>query len=300
MRLSSMSFLEGFYYKPRIDKEILERHSEGLICLSGCASAEFSDHVLHGKTAEAEKLCAWYQKVFGEENFYVEIQDNGIADPARLHGAGAIDLARRMGLPRGGHQRRPLPDARRRRRRHDILLCINTGKTVDDPNRMRFENDQFHVRSPEEMYAAMPGHEEALADVGADRRDGRGALQEPEPRQAPVPLVPAARREDARGLPRASSAKRGCASATATRRRQEARDRLEHELGDHQPDGVRVVLPDRLGLRPVRPRGGHPQLGERIGVRGAGQLRALPQPRRPAQVRPPVRAVPRPEPLGGA
>ena len=84
-----MSFLEGFYYKPRIDKEILERHSEGLICLSGCASAEFSDHILHDKTAEAERLCAWYQKVFGDENFFVEIQDNGIADPARLRRAGA-------------------------------------------------------------------------------------------------------------------------------------------------------------------------------------------------------------------
>jgi DNA polymerase-3 subunit alpha len=77
LRLSSMSFLEGFYYKPRIDKEILERHAEGLVCLSGCASAEISDHILHGKTAEAERLCAWYQKVFGEENFFVEIQDNG-------------------------------------------------------------------------------------------------------------------------------------------------------------------------------------------------------------------------------
>src|SRR5437762_3564652 len=75
MRLSSMSFLEGFYYRARIDKEILERHSEGLICLSGCASAEFSDHILHGKTAQAEKLCDWYLRVFGEENFYVEIQD---------------------------------------------------------------------------------------------------------------------------------------------------------------------------------------------------------------------------------
>ena len=78
MRLSSLSFLEGFYYKPRIDKEILERHAEGLICLSGCASAEFSDYILHDKTAEAERLCAWYQKIFGEENFYVEIQDNGV------------------------------------------------------------------------------------------------------------------------------------------------------------------------------------------------------------------------------
>ncbi|MBV8268343.1 MAG: DNA polymerase III subunit alpha [Planctomycetaceae bacterium] len=161
MRLSSASFLEGFYYKPRIDKEILQRHSEGLICLSGCASAELSDNILHGKTAEAERLCAWYQKVFGEENFYVEIQDNGI-QIQRDCAAGALDIARRMGLPVVATS-----DAHYLTRddapAHDILLCINTGKTVDDPNRMRFENDQFHVRSPEEMYAAMPGHEEALA-----------------------------------------------------------------------------------------------------------------------------------------
>ena len=161
LRLSSMAFLEGFYYKPRIDKEILERHSEGLICLSGCASAEFSDHILHGKTADAEKLCAWYQKVFGEENFYVEIQDNGI-QIQRDCAAGALDIARRMGLPVVATS-----DAhyltQEDSQAHDILLCINTGKTVDDPNRMRFENDQFHVRSPEEMYAAMPGREEALA-----------------------------------------------------------------------------------------------------------------------------------------
>src|SRR5262249_22606063 len=98
MRLSSASFLEGFYYKPRIDKEILERHSEGLICLSGCASAEFSDHILHGKTEDAERLCAWYLKVFGAENFYVEIQDNGVAIQ-RDCAEGAFDIARRMGLP---------------------------------------------------------------------------------------------------------------------------------------------------------------------------------------------------------
>src|SRR4051794_37910026 len=161
MRLSSASFLEGFYYKPRIDKEILERHSEGLICLSGCASAEFSDHILHGKTADAEKLCDWYLRVFGEENFYVEIQDNGI-QIQRDCAAGALDIARRMGLPVVGTSDAHYltqDDAQA----HDILLCINTGKTVDDPNRMRFENDQFHVRSPEEMYAAMDGHEEALA-----------------------------------------------------------------------------------------------------------------------------------------
>ena len=161
MRLSSMAFLEGFYYKPRIDKEILERHSEGLICLSGCVSSEFSDHILHENRTEAERLCAWYQKVFGEENFYVEIQCNGI-QIQKDHEQGATDLARRMGLPLVATS-----DAHYLLKEdapvHDILLCINTGRTFDDPNRMRFENDQFHVRSPDEMYAAFPGHEEALA-----------------------------------------------------------------------------------------------------------------------------------------
>jgi DNA polymerase-3 subunit alpha len=161
MRLSSKSFLEGFYYKPRIDKEIIEQHSEGLICLSGCASSEFSDFILQHKTKEAEALCAWYQRVFGEENFYVEIQNNGVAIQKECE-EGAVDIARRMGLPLVGTS-----DAHYLTQddapAHDILLCINTGRTVDDPNRMRFENNQFHVREPEEMYAAMPEHEEALA-----------------------------------------------------------------------------------------------------------------------------------------
>ncbi len=160
LRLSSMAFLEGFYYKPRIDKEILERHSEGLICLSGCVSSEFSDHILHGKMSDAEKLCAWYQKIFGAENFFVEVQCNGI-QIQKDHEQAATDLARKMGLPMVATS-----DAHYLLQEdapaHDILLCINTGRTVDDPGRMKFENDQFHVRSPEEMYAALPGHEEAL------------------------------------------------------------------------------------------------------------------------------------------
>jgi DNA polymerase-3 subunit alpha len=161
LRLSSRAFLEGFYYRPRIDKELLEQHAAGLICLSGCASAEFSDLILHGKIAEAERLCAWYQKIFGVENFYVEIQDNGVAIQKEC-AKGALDIARRMGLPVVATS-----DAHYLTRDdaavHDILLCINTRKTVDDPSRMRFETEEFFVRSPDEMYEAMPGHEEALA-----------------------------------------------------------------------------------------------------------------------------------------
>src|ERR1700677_2027103 len=161
MRLSSLSFLEGFYYKPRIDKEILERHADGLICLSGCASAEFSDYILHDKTAEAQRLCAWYQKIFGEDSFYVEIQDNGVGIQKDC-ATGAIDIARRMGLPVVATS-----DAHYLTREdaaaHDVLLCINTGKTVDDPTRMKFDTQEFFLRSPDEMYDAMPGHEEALA-----------------------------------------------------------------------------------------------------------------------------------------
>jgi DNA polymerase III subunit alpha len=165
VRLSSLAFLEGFYYKPRVDKELLQTYADGLICLSGCVSSEFSDLVLHDKAAEAERLCAWYQKTFGAENFFVEIQDNGVSIQKEC-GERSLDVARRMGLPVVGTS-----DAHYLTRddatAHDVLLCINTGKTLDDPNRLKFETDEFFLRSPDEMYAAMPEQAEALATSAA-------------------------------------------------------------------------------------------------------------------------------------
>ncbi len=187
-----------------------------MICLSGCASTEFSDHILYGKTADAEKLCDWYIKVFGEENFFVEIQDNGI-QIQRDCAAGAIDIARRKGLPlvaTSDAHYLTQDDAQA----HDILLCINTGKTVDDPNRMKFENDQFHVRTPEEMYAAMPGHEEALATsvrISEMVEDNYKSLNLGK-RMFPS-FKPPARRLRRIILP--NSASRGCASGSARIRR---------------------------------------------------------------------------------
>ncbi len=161
MRLSSKAFLEGFYRRPRIDKEILETHAAGLICLTGCVSSEFSDLLLNDRTKETEGLLAWYQKIFGADNVFVEIQENGYP-PQRDHQARAVDFAGRMGLPLVATS-----DAhyltREDARAHEVLLCINSGSTLDDPDRWRFDTDEYFVRSPDEMYEAMPGRDEAIA-----------------------------------------------------------------------------------------------------------------------------------------
>ena len=168
LRLSSRSYLEGYYYKPRIDKEILAQHSEGLICLSGCVGSEFSQLLLHDRVTEAENLAMWYYKTFGEGNFFVEVQNNGL-QIQRDCIARELDLAGRLGFPVVATS-----DAHYLTQddylAHDVLLCINTGKTLDQPlDKPRFVADdgklsnQFHVRSPEEMYSFLPGMDETLA-----------------------------------------------------------------------------------------------------------------------------------------
>ncbi|MBI1916747.1 MAG: DNA polymerase III subunit alpha [Planctomycetes bacterium] len=159
IKMSSLAFLEGYHRKPRIDKELLEAHGEGIICLSGCAAAEFSDYILRDRLEEAERLAVWFKKLF-KDDFYIEIQNNGL-EIQRLCAAGAIDIANRLGLPLVATS-----DAHYLRKEdslaHDVLLCINTGKTRSNPKRFRFEGNEFFVRSPEEMYALFPGHEEAV------------------------------------------------------------------------------------------------------------------------------------------
>lgn len=159
VKLSSSAFLEGFYHRPRIDKEILQQHSEGLILLSGCAAGELSQHLLAGRDEDAEKLCAWYSKIFGDR-FYMEIQNAGF-DIQKQCMDMTVDLANRMGLPlvatNDAHYLNQTDAAM-----HDVLLCVNTKVERSDITRMKMDTDQLFVRTPDEMYDAFPGFEEAV------------------------------------------------------------------------------------------------------------------------------------------
>jgi DNA polymerase-3 subunit alpha len=165
IKLSSAGFLEGFYRKPRIDKELLAAHSEGLICLSGCVSGEFSRAILRGNNPEfdlkeASEIAAWFHKLFGDR-YFIEIQNNNL-EIQRQALEGAVDVAKRMGLPlvatSDSHYVNQ-EDAEAQ----DVLLCINTGKYRTDTNRMKMEGDQFYLRAPEDMYGSFPGLEDAVA-----------------------------------------------------------------------------------------------------------------------------------------
>jgi DNA polymerase III subunit alpha len=165
IKLASAASLEGFYYKPRIDKELLEAHHEGIVCLSGCVSSELSHALIKGGAdtedfREAREIAAWFRKLFGER-YFLEIMNNGV-EVQRLQLEAAVDLAKRVGIPLVATS-----DAHYVQRddavAQDVLLCINTGKFRTDTNRMRMENDSFYLRSPDEMYSHFPGLEDAVA-----------------------------------------------------------------------------------------------------------------------------------------
>lgn len=159
IRMASIAFVEGYHYVPRIDKELLAAHKEGLICLSGCASGEFSEFILKDQLDEATELARWFAQTFGK-NFFIEIQNNGL-DIQKRCAEGAIDIASRLGLPlvatSDAHYLTQSDSAA-----HDVLLCINTGRIRSDENRMKYGSDQFYIRGPEEMYQLFAGQDAAV------------------------------------------------------------------------------------------------------------------------------------------
>lgn len=160
MYLCSEAFTRGFYYKPRIDYKLLREHSEGLICLTACLSGDLPKLLLDGRIAEAEKYTREMAALFGPDHFYIEIMDHGISEEKRLLPR-IIDMSERTGVPlvvtNDCHYMR-----REDAETQEVLMCIQTGKTLDDENRMRMDTDQLYVKSEDEMLALFPGHADAV------------------------------------------------------------------------------------------------------------------------------------------
>ncbi len=163
LKMASLAFMEGFYYKPRVDRQLLEKYHEGLICLSGCLGGEINQHLITSDVPDMEKavgVARWYRTLFGDR-YYLELQNNGLdlqQRAARL----MIELARDLDIPTVAtndvhYVRKEDADVQ------DILLCVNTKAFRTDQNRMRMEPQEYFMRSPDEMYAAFPGQEEAVA-----------------------------------------------------------------------------------------------------------------------------------------
>ena len=162
-RLISLSFLEGFYYRPRIDFELLRRHARGLIGLSACLAGEIPTCIMAGNEAGAEAAARRYVEIFGDGNFYLELQDHGLPNQAPVNEA-LVALSRRTGIPlvatNDCHYLEPA-DALA----HEVLVCIQTGKLLADENRMEFQSKEFYVKTADEMAARFGHVPDALANT---------------------------------------------------------------------------------------------------------------------------------------
>ena len=162
-KLVSRGYTEGFYYRPRIDKEILREYHEGIIALSACLAGEVQRLIVRGQYEDAKRTALEYQEIFGEGNYFLELQDHGI--PAqRLVNQSLLQMSRETGIPlvatNDVHYVRA-EDAEA----HDILLCIQTAKTVQDEDRLRYEGGQYYLKSEEEMRSLFPYAAEALENT---------------------------------------------------------------------------------------------------------------------------------------
>ncbi len=167
VKMASHASLDGFYFKPRIDKELLESYHEGIICLSGCVSSEFSRAILKNSGngaeesfAEAKEVAQWFHNLFGDR-YFLEIMNNNV-DIQKPQLQGAVEIANQVGLPLVATSDCHYVD-REDAEAQDVMLCINMGKFRTDTQRMKMEGDQFYLRPPEEMYRHFPGLEDAVA-----------------------------------------------------------------------------------------------------------------------------------------
>lgn len=160
MKIVTRGFTEGFYYKPRVDYEVLEAYSEGIIALSACLAGEVATNLRHSDYEKAKEAALHLQSVFGEGNFFLELQDHGLREQTIVN-TGIIKLSKETGIPMVAtndchYILKEDADA------HDILLCIQTGKKVADEDRMRYEGGQYYVKSEEEMRKLFPYASQAI------------------------------------------------------------------------------------------------------------------------------------------
>ncbi|MFO7570067.1 MAG: DNA polymerase III subunit alpha [Smithellaceae bacterium] len=163
MKLTSAAHTEGFYYRPRVDKDLLRECSEGLIASSACLHGEIAAHIVRGHMDEARKSAQDYLSIFGEDNFYLEIMENGIPEQTTANN-GLIELSRELSIPLVAtndchYLEAPHAEA------HNVLLCIQTGKTIEDTDRMSMSSEQFYVKSPAEMQALFAATPEAIENT---------------------------------------------------------------------------------------------------------------------------------------
>src|SRR6266498_1347575 len=161
VKITSEASLHGFYYKPRVSKKFLAEHAKGLIALSGCLKGEVAERLTEGKYDAAREAGATFADIFGKENFYLEIQDQGLEQEKQIQ-AGLLRLEKDLGLPlvatNDSHYLCE-DDAHAQ----DVMLCIQTGKSIQDPNRMKFQGTDFYVKSHDEMYKVFKDAPEVLS-----------------------------------------------------------------------------------------------------------------------------------------
>ena len=290
VKLVSAAYLEGYYYKPRVDKELLAKHSAGLIALSGCLKGEVNGYLMADQNAKARESMASFRDIFAPGDFYVELHNHGMEVQQKCN-RGLVSLAREFDLPLVAANDVHFLEASHHEA-HDVMICIGTGAMVHDEKRMRY-TPELYFKSPQEMRALFSELPEACDNTlrVADKVRPEARFHHVE-----VSRLPSSRRQDARGIP-ARALLGGVAPTLRRAGRGRPRARPTHGVRAERDGKSRVhqLLPDRLGLHPLRQaKGDSGGSGPRLGGGFARRLHPGHHRHRPAALRADLRAVPQP------
>ena len=239
LKLVSAAYLEGFYHRPRMDKELLAEHAEGVICLSGCLSSELSTLLLAGQDRRAQEAAGRYRDIFGPDRFFMELQDHGIPDQRRVLPK-QIALARSLDIPLVATNDLHYT-VRSDAKPHDVLLCIQQQKLQSDPKRLKFDSEEFYLKSAQEMRRVFHEAARGVRQHAADRRARRArpGVRGPGAGGSAVPsaAVRDAGSQGTRGVPARARVPGRARSVPHAHGRHPPPDR--RRAGRHHADGVR-------------------------------------------------------------